>query len=92
MVCPNTDFFFSILLLHPTIPHPISPHCTMASDRTPAFICGEMATMVDTMGFKSNARKGRIPFLFERRNVEIADDAATTNIATGPSAVRLLLL
>ena len=42
------------------------------------------------MGFKSNARKGQTPFLFERRKAEVV--AAAAAMATGLSAVRLLLL
>ena len=46
--------------------------------------------MGETMGFKSNARKGQTPFLFERRKAEVV--AAATAMATDVYAVQLLLL
>ena len=46
--------------------------------------------MGETMGFTSNMRKGQTPLLFERWKTAVAPAAAV--MATGPSAVRLLLL
>ena len=42
------------------------------------------------MESQGNSRKGQTPFLFERRKAE--DVAAAAAMATGLSAVRLLLL
>ena len=42
------------------------------------------------MGSQGNSRKGQTPFLFERRKAEVV--AAAAAMATGLSAVRLLLL